>query len=115
MPEINDEYMKQRLAAARPYTVVILHHGPSYGAPGAENTIWEHGRRNMQLQADGLLSIVCPVNDGSDIGGIAIFAATPTATQDLLADDPAVVADVLRASVHASFGFPHDSLPGDDR
>jgi hypothetical protein len=111
MTEISDEYMRQRLATARPFTVVILHHGPAYGGRGAEKIIWEHGRRNMKLQADGVLAIVCPVDDGSDVSGVAVFATDPDTTHDILAGDPAVVADVLRFSVHPSFGFPGDSLP----
>lgn len=115
LTEISDTYMQRRLATARPFTVVILHRGPNYGSPDAEKIIWEHGRRNMQLQADGLLSIVCPVDDDSNIGGVAVFATTPSVTRNILAEDPAVVAEVFRTSIHASFSFPGDSLPDQPR
>ena len=110
MTDISDEYMHQRLATARPFSLVILRHGPNYGGPDAEHLIWEHGRRNMQLQADGLMSIVCPVDDGSDLGGVAIFGTDESTTRSILAADPAVTADVFRFTVHPCFSFPGDSL-----
>jgi hypothetical protein len=33
--------------------------------------------RNFALRAERRLVIVCPVNDGSDITGVGIFAITP--------------------------------------
>jgi hypothetical protein len=110
MTEISDAYMHERLASARPFTVAILRHGPCYESPGAEAVIWEHGRRNMRMQAEGLLSIVCPVDDGSDLGGVAVFGTDQARTRDILAADPAVLANVFRFTVHPSFSFPGDSL-----
>ena len=67
------------LATAKTYSLVILD-------PGA--------RRNFQLRADGILRIVCPVNDD-------IFEATP---------DPGVQAGIFTYEVHPCRGFPGDAL-----
>ena len=56
MTTITDEYMKEKMAETRPFTVVILKRGAAYKMPDAYPIIWEHGRRNFSLQADGLLS-----------------------------------------------------------
>lgn len=40
---------------------------------GVEKIIWEHGRANFSMRADGILPIVCPVSDGSDLSGVGIF------------------------------------------
>jgi hypothetical protein len=39
--------------------------GPNRRMEGVDGIIWEHGRRNFSLRADGLLSIICPVGDGT--------------------------------------------------
>ncbi|VVB84314.1 Uncharacterised protein [uncultured archaeon] len=71
MQTITDDYMRQMLPRARNYSIVILRSGPKSKEPGVEKIIWEHGRRNFALRADGVLSIVCPVIDGSDVRGVA--------------------------------------------
>ncbi len=72
---ITDELMRQRISATRNYCIVILKAGPKKNEEGAEKIIWEHGRRNFALRADGVLSIVCPISDGSNVSGIGIFNA----------------------------------------
>jgi hypothetical protein len=42
---------------------------------GVENIIWEHGRRNLSLRADGILSLICPISDGSDVRDVGFFHA----------------------------------------
>ncbi len=79
MIEITDEVMRSRLAETQMYTLAILHLGPHRGDEGADAIIWEHGRRNMALNAEGVLPVVCPVNDGTGTAGIGIFAAPPRA------------------------------------
>src|SRR3954471_12538312 len=56
--------------------------------PDVDATVWEHGRRNMQLVQAGLLPIVLPVTDDSDIAGFAIFAATPEDTRTIMERRP---------------------------
>jgi hypothetical protein len=77
MKEITDEYMQEMISRTKEYCMVILRAGQNRGMAGAEKIIWEHGRRNFSLRADGVLSIVCPVADGSDISGNSIFKQMP--------------------------------------
>jgi hypothetical protein len=111
MTTITDDYMREMLGKTRSYSVVILKVGPHRNDPGADKVIWEHGRRNFQLRADGLLSIVCPIADGTDHAGIGIFNAGLEQTRQIMDGDPAVQAGVLVYVVHTCRGFPGSSLP----
>jgi hypothetical protein len=108
---ITDELMRQRISATRNYCIVILKAGPKKNEEGAEKIIWEHGRRNFALRADGELSIVCPISDGSNVSGIGIFNAPVEEVTKIMDEDPAVQAGVLIYETHACRGFPGDSLP----
>ena len=110
-PTITDAYMQQMRAKAREYCLVILHVGPQYTQPGAQQIIWEHGRRNHALRVEGVLAIVCPINDGSDLSGLALFNAGPDETVRIMDDDPGVQAGVFVYEVHICRGFPGDRLP----
>ncbi len=79
--------------------------------PGVEKIVWEHGRRNFALRAEGILSIVCPVLDESDVRGIGIFNATAEETKKIMDEDPGVRAGVFVYEVHPSRSFPGDCLP----
>ncbi len=111
MAAITDEYMRQTLPTARSYTAVILKATPKRRQPGADKIVWEHGRRNFELRADGLLSIVCPVADGGDVSGISIFNASVEETIKIMDEDPGVKAGIFVYEAHACRGFPGDSLP----
>src|SRR5262245_43257053 len=111
MTTITDEFMREMLPKARTYTVVVLKAGPNRQMPGVEKIIWEHGRRNFALRADGLLSIVCPVGDGSDVNGVGIFNATADEVRAIMDEDPGVQAGVFVYELHPCRGFPGDSLP----
>jgi hypothetical protein len=106
-----DDMVLERLKAARPYSVVILNEGPNYLMPGADRIIWEHGRRNMGLQLDGQVAIVCPIMDRSELCGIYIFAEEPETVDQIMAQDPGVVAGVFTYQVHPARGFPGSALP----
>jgi hypothetical protein len=108
---ITDELMRQRISATKNYCIVILKAGPKKNEEGAEKIIWEHGRRNFALRADGVLSIVCPISDGSNVAGIGIFNAPVEEVKKIMDEDPAVKAGVLIYETHACRGFPGDSLP----
>src|SRR5262245_54675782 len=112
MQTISDEYMREMLGKTRAYTVCILRPGPRMKEPGVEKIIWEHGRRNFVLRAEGQLAIVCPVSDGGDVAGVGILNATVDQVDALLRDDPAVKAEVLVYELHATRSFPGDALPG---
>ena len=103
--------MGQLLATANPYSVVILKRGPNFGDDAAPGIIWEHGRRNFALRDDGVLAVVLPVTDGSDVCGVAVFAATVDGTVAIMGEDPGVAAGVFTYEVHPCRGFPGDSLP----
>ncbi len=112
LPTITDEFMRERMGANRSYSLVILKAGPNKQTPEAEQIVWEHGRRNFALREAGLLSIVCPVRDESDVSGIGIFNATVEETKKIMDEDPGVQAGVFVYELHACRSFPGDCLPG---
>jgi hypothetical protein len=111
MTAITDEFMQQMLSTTRKYCIFILKAGPNKHMDGAEKIIWEHGRRNFALRADGILSIVCPISDGSNVAGVGIFNANAEEVKKIMDEDPAVKAGVLVYEIHACRSFPGDSLP----
>jgi hypothetical protein len=111
MKTFTDEEVGQLLPTAKSYSVVILKQGPNFGDDTALGIIWEHGRRNFGLRDDGMLAVVLPVADGSDVCGIGVFAATVDDTTAIMNDDPGVAAGVFTYEVHPCRGFPGDSLP----
>jgi uncharacterized protein YciI len=108
---ITDEYMRQMMPTTKNYSVVILKAGPNHEQPGVEKIIWEHGRRNFALRAEGLLAIVGPIRDGSGVNGIGIFTTSVEETRKLMDEDPGVQAGVFVYEVHECRSFPGDSLP----
>jgi hypothetical protein len=113
MTTITDEFMREMLVKTRQYCLVILKAGPNRKQEGVETIVWEHGRRNFELRANGVLPIVCPINDGSDVAGIGIFNATVEEVQKIMDDDPGVKAGVFVYELHPCRGFPGSSLPGE--
>jgi hypothetical protein len=109
--EITDEYMKQRISKTKNYTVVILKATEKRKEPGIEKIIWEHGRRNFQLREEGILSIVCPINDGSGVTGVGIFNRNPDEVKKIMDGDPGVIAGIFTYEVHPCSSFPGDKLP----
>jgi hypothetical protein len=107
---ITDEFMQQMLATAKNYYVVILRGGPNRSRPDAEQIVWEHGRRNFRLRAEGIVSIVCPVIDGGDIKGVILFNASREETKRIMDGDPGVQTGVFVYDAHPCRGFPGDSL-----
>jgi hypothetical protein len=110
MTAISDEFMLQMLSTAKSYCIVILKAGSKRNEPGVDKIIWEHGRRNFALRSDGVLAIVCPVTDGSDLAGIGIFNATVEEVNEIMDGDPGVKAGVFVYETHACRSFPGDSL-----
>lgn len=112
MTEITDEFMKQMIAKTKTYSLVLLKAGPNRNKVGAEKIIWEHGRRNFSLRAEGHLSIVCPVSDGSNLSGIGIFNARVDEVRMIMEDDPCVKEGIFTYEIHECRSFPGDNLPG---
>lgn len=106
-----DAMMREQLAQAKAYTMVVLRRTAKYGMEGSDQLIWEHGRRNMGLRADGIMPIVCPVGDDTDLAGVSIFLDEPATVASIMDGDPAVQAGVLSYTVHPCRGFPGSMLP----
>ncbi len=111
MAVITDEFMREMRGKAWTYSLVLLKRAARYTEPDAPAVIWEHGRRNHSLRADGVLAIVCPVTDDSQWAGSGIFNTPADETASIMDGDPAVQAGVLSYEVHPVRGFPGDSLP----
>jgi hypothetical protein len=103
--------MRDMLTRTQAYSVVLLRRAARYAEPDARGIIWEHGRRNFALGAEGKLPIVCPAADDSDFAGIGIFDATPDEVDRIMHDDPAVKAGLLTYELHPVRGFPSSALP----
>jgi hypothetical protein len=112
MQTITDDFMRQALAAIEQYCLVILIGSPKLKEPGADKIVWEHGRRNFALRADGVLSIVCPVSDETDIKGIYIFNTGVEEVRSIMDEDPGVKAGIFNYDLHVCRGFPGSCLPG---
>ena len=112
MTIITDEYMHEMLPKTKAYSIVILRPGPkAEDTPEAKKIIWEHGRRNFALRADGLLSIVCPVTEEANVDGVGIFNASIDETKKIMDEDPGVQAGVFVYDIYPCRSFPGDSLP----
>jgi len=111
MVEITDEFMKEMMLKTKEYTVVILKSTEKIKEPEIEKIIWEHGRRNFRLREEGILSVVCPIRDGSDVSGIGIFNRNPDEVKEIMDGDPGVIAGIFTYEIHASRSFPGDKLP----
>lgn len=111
MTPITDESMMSMLSTTKPYCVVVLKAGPNRQMPGADKIVREHGRRNFSLRADGVLAIVCPVTDDSEVSGVGIFNAGVEETRAIMDGDPGVQAGVFVYELHPCRSFPGDRLP----
>jgi len=69
--------------------------------------LWEHGRRNFSLRADGLLPIVRQIADGTDTCGVGVLTVHPAAAAEIMDADPRVRAG--RLSLRAA---PVPEFPG---
>jgi len=111
MSTITDEFMKQMISKTKNYCIVILKAGPNRNMAGVEKVIWEHGRRNFALRSEGVLSIVCPISDGSNVKGIGIFNTGIAEVKKIMDDDPGVKEGIFVYETHECRSFPGDRLP----
>jgi hypothetical protein len=111
MKAITDDFMQEMIGKTREYCIVILKAGPERNRPDTRPLIWEHARRNFALREEGILAIVCPVNDGSDVSGIGIFTAPADKVREIMDGDPAVQAGIFTYEIHPARSFPGDCLP----
>src|SRR5262245_872091 len=101
MTEITDEYMKEVLPTAKAYTLVILKPTAKIMEPGVEKIVWEHGRRNFALRAEGTLAIVCPTPGSTEVAGVGIFTKSPEEIRTIMDEDPGVKAGIFTYAVYA--------------
>ena len=111
MPEITNEFMQEMLIKTKEYTLMLLKPGPNANREDVQQIIWEHGRNNFKLRAEGLLSIVCPIAKESEIVGIGIFNADEATVHERLKEDPAIKEGVFIYELLPARSFPGDSLP----
>ncbi|MGO4692549.1 hypothetical protein [Glaciibacter sp. 2TAF33] len=112
MESITDGRMRAILQTAEAFTVVIARDGPNREADGADRVIWEHGRRNLQLRADGVMPVVLPISDGTGLAGVFVFDRGPKEARRIMDGDPAVVAGIYVYDVHPCRSWAGDTLPG---
>lgn len=116
LPEVSDEMLRAALPTTAPYTVVVLKAGPRFSRPGPDRdpavakVIWEHGKRNFALRLAGLLRVVCPVADESDVTGIGVFNASPEDVDRIMSADPGVKVGIFTYEIHATRTFPDSTL-----
>ena len=111
MVKITDEYMKQLLSTSKNYTIVILRKTEKINEPGTDKIKYEHGKRNFKLRKEGIMPIVCRIDDNSDISGIAIFNRNSKEVKQIMDKDPGVIAGIFTYEVHICSSFPNDKLP----
>ena len=111
MTSITNEYMQEMMTKTRNYNLVILKKGLNFDLPDARSVIWEHGRKNFELRADGKLSIVCPVADSGEVRGVGIFNVEEKELKQIMDEDPGVKAGIFVYEIHPVRSFPGDKLP----
>jgi hypothetical protein len=102
--------MHEMLGKTKNYVVLILKATEKSG-PDLRPTIFEHGRRNFALRAEGVLPIVCPGTDDSEWAGMCIFDAPVDEVIRIMDGDPAVQAGIFTYEIHPVRSFPGDALP----
>jgi hypothetical protein len=110
--EITDDYMREQLGRSREYALVLLRPGEHYQKEGRDEIVWEHGRRNFALRAEGVMPLVGPVADDSDLAGVSILDTTVERAAEIMDDDPAIREGILVYEIHPIRSFPGDALPG---
>jgi hypothetical protein len=107
---LTDEEMRQHLAAGRTYTLMILREGPNVGSPETPALIWEHGRRNLVLKGDGVMPVVCAVDDDTDLCGIAVLDMDVDEARRVMDGDPGVQAGIFTYELHPTLSLPGSAL-----
>jgi hypothetical protein len=110
MNSITDDYMREMIKTRKSYTLVVFRSGPRADEPGADKMIWEHGRRNLELRKNGIVSIIIGLRDDWEIEGLDIFTTGVDETREIMEDDPAVKAGALAYEIHPVVSFPGDAL-----
>lgn len=111
---ISLEFVKNKVATGKPYTILFLNVGPAYTTMPADEVQKVHMAHLMhlfELKEQGHLLLVGPVNDNPVIKGIAIFKSTDKEeVKAFMANDPAVKAGRFVFEVFGWFGIPGDGI-----
>lgn len=110
MQAVTDAQMQQMLAQTKEYTLVLLKFNAEYNKEVDRQLIWEHGRRNFGLRAEGLLNIVAPVTVENNLAGVCIFSTDAAKAEAIMAEDPAVREGVFVYEILPVRSFPGDAL-----
>jgi hypothetical protein len=105
LPVVTDEQMRERIGAVPTYTVALLRATDTFVRPGVDPIIWEHGRLNMRLMDAGILAVVMPVADDSDVAGIQVFTVGMDEARTVMDADPGVVAGIFNFDLHPVRAF----------
>jgi hypothetical protein len=105
LPVVTDEQMRERVGAVPTYTVALLRATDTFVRPDVDPIIWEHGRLNMRLMDAGILAVVMPVADDSDIAGIQVFTVGMDEARTVMDADPGVVAGIFSYDIHPVRAF----------
>ena len=111
MQQITDEQMQQMLMTTKEYTLVLLKSVRGVEKENLPQLLWEHGRRNFALRAEGIMPIVAPVTIESEIAGICIFDTDANRAREIMEHDPAVQEGIFTIEVLPIRSFPGDNLP----
>ena len=87
---------------------------PKPQPPGSGEDHMGARKRNFLLRARGLLPIVCPITDGSELAGIGIFNADVEEAKSIMDQDPAVKEGIFVYEAHPCRSFPGDCLPEEE-
>ncbi|HEX5533907.1 MAG TPA: hypothetical protein VFX33_09225 [Actinomycetales bacterium] len=89
----------------------MLRWGPQRYQDGAEAIELEHQRRMVSLRTDGLVAILCPILSDTT-AGIAIMTVPADEAQQIMEQDPCILAGMMTHEAYSCLGFPGDALPG---
>lgn len=110
---VTPDQVREVAATARPYAVALLWWGPQRHRDGADAIELEHQRRMVALRDAGTIAVLCPA-DSERLAGVAVMVVDADEATAIMAEDPCVRADMIRAEVYRCYGFPGDALPGED-
>ena len=102
-----------RLAALKPYTLVILKKGEQFTSAKTSEIIQSaHLPHLFKLQDEGIICFSIPLTDpGSDIAGISLYNLSDKEEVKKYAEsDPAVQAGIFTCEVWSCMGLKGDSL-----
>jgi hypothetical protein len=103
--------MKEIITKTEAYTLVILKAAQNVSVHDAEKKLSGNREKELSLQDEGKLCIVCPVIDSTDVKGVGIFSTGEKETKKIMDDDPAVKAGIFTYEIHPCRNFPGDRLP----